>query len=89
MDTTTPTGKLTFNVIATIAEFERDIISERVRAGLQNAKAKGKRLGRPKIPQAKRDKVKKLYQKKLSIWATITKRLKIGVASVARIVKET
>lgn len=45
MDTTTPTGKLVFNVVASVAEFERDLISERIKAGLQNAKRKGKKLG--------------------------------------------
>ena len=45
MDTTTPTGKLVFNVVASVAEFERDLISERIKAGLQNARLKGKKLG--------------------------------------------
>lgn len=45
MDTTTPTGKLVFNVVASVAEFERDLISERVKAGLANAVRKGKKLG--------------------------------------------
>lgn len=48
MDTTTPAGKLLFNVIGAIAGFERDLIRERVKAGLQRVKAQGKRLGRPK-----------------------------------------
>ncbi len=47
IDTTTPTGRLFFHVIGSFAEFERDVIVERVRAGLANARAKGKRLGRP------------------------------------------
>lgn len=48
MDTTTPTGKLLFNVVGAIAGFERDLIRERVKAGLEKAKLKGKKLGRPK-----------------------------------------
>jgi DNA invertase Pin-like site-specific DNA recombinase len=47
IDTTTPMGRLFFHVIGSFAEFERDVIVERVRAGLANARAKGKRLGRP------------------------------------------
>jgi DNA invertase Pin-like site-specific DNA recombinase len=47
IDTTTPMGRLFFHIIGSFAEFERDVIVERVRAGLANARAKGKRLGRP------------------------------------------
>jgi DNA invertase Pin-like site-specific DNA recombinase len=47
MDTTTPTGKMVFTVLGAVAELERSLIVERVKAGLRNARAKGKRLGRP------------------------------------------
>jgi DNA invertase Pin-like site-specific DNA recombinase len=47
MDTTTPAGKMVFTVLGAVAELERSLIAERVRAGLRNARAKGKRLGRP------------------------------------------
>ncbi len=49
MDTSTPTGKMVFRVLAAVAELERSLIVERVRAGLRNARAKGKRLGRPQL----------------------------------------
>lgn len=49
LDTSTPTGKLVFHVIGAVAEFEKDIIKERVRAGLENARRKGKKLGRPSV----------------------------------------
>ena len=49
LDTSTPTGKMVFTVLGAVAELERSLIAERVRAGLRNAKAKGKRLGRPRI----------------------------------------
>jgi DNA invertase Pin-like site-specific DNA recombinase len=49
MDTTTPTGKMVFTVLGAVAELERSLIAERVRAGLRNAKAKGKTLGRPRV----------------------------------------
>ena len=48
MDTTTPTGKMVFTVLGAVAELERSLIAERVRAGLRNARAKGKTLGRPR-----------------------------------------
>ena len=45
LDTSSPSGKLVFNIIRAVAEFERDIIRERVRAGLANARRNGKRYG--------------------------------------------
>jgi len=48
IDTTTPQGKLTFHLFAALAEFERDIIRERTRAGLEAARARGRKGGRPK-----------------------------------------
>jgi len=47
IDTTTPNGRLLFHVLASVAEFERDLIRDRVVAGLKRAKAQGIRLGRP------------------------------------------
>jgi DNA invertase Pin-like site-specific DNA recombinase len=49
MDTSTPAGKMVFTVLGAVAEFERSLIVERVRAGLRNARAKGKKLGRPRL----------------------------------------
>jgi DNA invertase Pin-like site-specific DNA recombinase len=50
LDLSTPSGRLMFQIIGAMAEFERSLIQERVKAGLRNARAKGKRLGRPRIP---------------------------------------
>src|SRR5215470_2379591 len=47
LETSTPAGKMVFTVLGAVAELERSLIVERVKAGLRNAKAKGKRLGRP------------------------------------------
>lgn len=47
LDTSSPSGKLLYHIMGAVAEFERELICERVRAGVQNARAKGKRLGRP------------------------------------------
>ncbi len=52
LDLTTPSGRLMFHVVSAMAEFERALIQERVRAGLQHARAKGKRLGRPTVAMA-------------------------------------
>ena len=49
VDTSTPTGKMVFTVLGAVAELERCLIAERVKAGLRNARAKGKRLGRPRV----------------------------------------
>src|SRR3954462_5672656 len=48
-DTTTPQGKLLFGIMASLAEFERSLISERVRAGMARAKAQGRHTGRPPL----------------------------------------
>src|SRR6266446_11003433 len=48
IDTSTPTAKMIFTVLGAVAELERSLIVERVRAGLRNARAKGKTLGRPR-----------------------------------------
>src|SRR5271155_223495 len=48
LDTSTPAGRMVFTVLGAVAELERSLIAERVRAGLRNARAKGKTLGRPR-----------------------------------------
>ena len=49
LDLSTPSGRLMFQIIGAMAEFERSLIQERVKAGLRNARAKGKTLGRPRV----------------------------------------
>jgi DNA invertase Pin-like site-specific DNA recombinase len=48
VDTTTPTGQLLFHIVGAVAQFERDLIAERVRAGMAHARAMGKHIGRPR-----------------------------------------
>ena len=81
LDTSSPSGKLVFNIIGAVAEFERDIIRERVRAGLANARRNGKKLGRPRIPQSVRKKAIKLRDRGLSNRA-IGKDLRIAESTV-------
>ena len=49
LDTSTPAGRMVFTVLGAVAELERSLIVERVKAGLRNAKAKGRKLGRPRM----------------------------------------
>lgn len=49
LDTATPAGRMVFTVLGAVAELEKSLVAERVRAGLRNARAKGKRLGRPRV----------------------------------------
>jgi DNA invertase Pin-like site-specific DNA recombinase len=82
LDTSTPTGKMVFTVLGAVAELERSLIAERVRAGLRNAKAKGKRLGRPRkvIDAAK---IATLRAQGHS-WRTIVRQLGISARSARR-----
>lgn len=68
IDTTTPTGKLTFHLFAALAEFERDIISTRTKAGLEAARKRGRKGGRPsglsKKAQDKARLAESLYKEK-------------------------
>ncbi len=82
MDTSTPTGKMVFTVLGAVAELERSLIAERVRAGLRNARAKGKRLGRPPV-QVNGGRVMALRRSGAS-WGTIAARLGIGRATAQR-----
>lgn len=82
MDTSTPTGKMVFTVLGAVAELERSLIAERVRAGLRNARAKGKRLGRPPA-QFNAGRVMAL-RRSVASWAKIAARLGIGRATAQR-----
>ena len=65
IDTTTTSGKLTFHLFGALAEFERNLILERTKAGLAAARARGKKGGRPKVLDPKRRSVAiKLYQER-------------------------
>ena len=64
IDTTTPTGKLMFLIIGAIAEFERDIISERTLTGLEAACARGRRKATEKMNKAQLARAKELYAAK-------------------------
>lgn len=87
IDTRTPAGRMTFSVFAAIAQFEREIIRERINAGLARAKSEGKKLGRPSnVNDSTKTAVKLLREKGASIHR-IAKELRIGVGTTSRILK--
>jgi len=83
VDTSTPTGKMVFTVLGAVAELERSLIQERVKAGLRNAKAKGKKLGRPRA-DVDETKVEALRAAGAS-WRAVAEKLGVGVGTVHRI----
>lgn len=62
LDTSTPTGKLLFTLMSALAQFERDIIAERTREGLNAARARGRKGGRPRYDPHKLKQALKLYE---------------------------
>jgi DNA invertase Pin-like site-specific DNA recombinase len=70
IDTTTPAGRLLFHVLAAISEFERDLIRDRVLAGLRRARSQGRRLGRPKRHQVDAERARALMTEGQSLRAT-------------------
>jgi len=82
LDTSTPAGKMVFTVLGAVAELERSLIVERVKAGLRNARAKGRKLGRPqRILDVRR--ISALRAQGLG-WKRIAKDLGVGVGTVIR-----
>jgi DNA invertase Pin-like site-specific DNA recombinase len=86
IDTTTSGGKLVFHIFGALAEFERDIIRERTQAGLQAARARGRRGGRPKRQPSSRKiaMARALYADKTNSVSEICKTLGISRATLYR-----
>ncbi len=82
LDTATPLGQAMFTIIGAMAQLERDIIRERVKAGLERAKARGIRLGRPRVPVVAEDLVA-LRARGLSVGA-MARRLRCSRSTVRR-----
>jgi DNA invertase Pin-like site-specific DNA recombinase len=88
IDTTTSGGKLVFHIFGALAEFERDIIRERTQAGLQAARARGRKGGRPKaLNQSKAAHAQALYNDKNNSIDGICKTLNISRATLYRYIK--
>jgi DNA invertase Pin-like site-specific DNA recombinase len=82
VDTSTPNGRLVFGIFATIAEFERELIRDRVRSGIASARSKGKTLGRPRITVNAAE-IAALRDSGAS-WSTITRQLGLSAGTVKR-----
>jgi len=87
LDTTTPAGRLMFQVTGAFAEFERAMIRERVKAGLKRAVAQGKTLGRPTIDSELERKAQRELRKGTGI-LKVAKQLGLGTGTVQRIARE-
>jgi DNA invertase Pin-like site-specific DNA recombinase len=89
LDFTTTTGKLLFQIISAFAEFERDCIRERVRAGMRNAKAKGKHIGRPPrtwLSEETRKEIALAYQRGEGSLRQLAARYRTSMGTVQRCV---
>ena len=85
IDTTTPTGKLQFNLFAAIAQFEREVMLERQRVGIEKAKAEGKYKGRKPISEEKKQKILDLLAENNQTKEAIAKAVGVGVATIYRV----
>ena len=87
LDTSTPAGRAMFGMCGVFAEFERSMIQERVKAGLQRARAKGTVLGRPRVSTSKRQSLMNAY-KEVGTVRGAARLAKVPVATASRIIKE-
>jgi DNA invertase Pin-like site-specific DNA recombinase len=84
VDTSTPMGKMVFTVLGAVAELERSLIVERVKAGLRNARAKGKKLGRP--PKGIDRKSISALRAVGTTWRDVAEKMEISVRTARRAV---
>ena len=82
LDLSTPSGRLMFQIIGAMAEFERSLIQERVKAGLRNARARGKKFGRPRV-HVDAARVAELRRNGLS-WSQVCRTLNVSKGSAQR-----
>jgi putative DNA-invertase from lambdoid prophage Rac len=87
LDLTSPAGRAMAGLLAVFAEFEREILRERTRAGLAHARQNGKRLGRPMTAGLQAAEIRKLHRDGVAK-AEIARRLQIGRTSVRRILAQ-
>lgn len=85
MDTSTPGGTLVFNIFGSLAQFERDLIRERTRAGLEAARARGRKGGRPaKLDEKQVREVRRLYKSRTVTVGQIAAMIHAGRSTVYR-----
>lgn len=87
LDTTTPGGRAMFQMMGVFAEFERSMISERVKSGLARAKSNGKTLGRPKVSDEVEERIVSMRSQGKGMLA-IAKELGIGTSTVQRVISQ-
>ena len=88
IDTTTSSGKLMFGVFSSFAEFERDLIRERIKLGVERARKEGKKLGRPSsVTDSTRAAIVELYKKGMSP-KKISQTLRCGVGTAFHTLKQ-
>ncbi len=88
IDTTTPSGKLMFGVFSSFAEFERELIRERIKLGVERARKEGKKLGRPSsVTDSTRAAIVELYKKGMSP-KKISQTLRCGVGTALHTLKQ-
>ncbi|MDE2019902.1 MAG: recombinase family protein, partial [Patescibacteria group bacterium] len=84
-DTTTPAGKMVFTFLAAVAEFERELIRERVKAGIKAARDKGRKMGRPKV-EANGSEVARLRAQGFS-WASVCQKTGLSKGTAQRAIR--
>ncbi len=84
IDTSTPSGKMLFQMLGVFAEFERSIIRSRVKAGLERTKAKGTKLGRPSLAPIEVKQIRMSLDKGLSI-RKAAKKHNVSTATIMRV----
>jgi DNA invertase Pin-like site-specific DNA recombinase len=87
LDLSTPSGRLMMHIIGAMAEFERELIRERVSAGIQAARRRGARIGRPRT-YVNPDKIREMRNEGTP-WRAIAKRLGVGTGTVCRALQQT
>lgn len=88
LDTSTPSGRMMFQMVGVFSEFERSMISERVKLGLNRVKVKGKELGRPiKVDESFVEKVKRLWGEGMTL-DQIREKVDLSRSTIYRVVKD-
>lgn len=88
IDTTTPTGKLLFTILSSLAQFERDVLVERTQEGLAAARARGRNGGRPKTDESAVKKAVALYQTKQYSLKEIQELTGVSASTIYRAIKD-
>jgi DNA invertase Pin-like site-specific DNA recombinase len=88
LDTSTPSGRMLFQMLSVFAEFERSIIQSRIKAGIERSRANGTRMGRPPTPPIKLDAIQKRLRDGQSVRAT-AKATGVSTATVQRAKRKT